>query len=159
MGNDPVHKLFGVGMTGAALSTGFMALVWGLDRMLGRPEITTNYVGIVRVVGACLAGAGLLLHGWTGFTLRHWWLDDRLCKEGPFRFFRHPMYAAWITFIGLGIPLLLNAWVFLLWPVMVHPLWHRLVQREEQMMESLFGEEYRTYAERTPRFVPRFRRG
>lgn len=33
----------------------------------------------------------------------------------------------------------------------------RLARREEQEVGAEFGEAYRSYAERTPAFVPRFR--
>jgi protein-S-isoprenylcysteine O-methyltransferase Ste14 len=88
-------------------------------------------------------------------TLRRWWVGSRLCTRGPFRFVRHPMYAAWISLIVPGVVLILNRWVGVLWLAALHPLWHGLVRREEHTMEGLFGEAYRRYAARTGRFLPR----
>ena len=97
---------------------------------------------------------GLALHAWSFTTLRQWWVGDRLCTRGPFRLVRHPMYAAWITLIAPGVALMLNRWIFVLCLAALHPVWHALVQREECIMESLFGDVYRDYAARTGRFLP-----
>jgi protein-S-isoprenylcysteine O-methyltransferase Ste14 len=68
---------------------------------------------------------------------------------------RHPMYAAWITFIDLGISLYLNSWIFILWYLLLQPIWHRLMVTEEIMMADTFGSEYQLYVERTGRFFPK----
>ena len=154
MGSDKIQKLFGVGPTGAAISLLLLALIAWVDRMVGHPAIMVNEVPM-RTAGAILVIIGLGLHFWAFFALRNWWVDNRLCKQGPFKFFRHPMYAAWITFIFSGVILYLNSWVLLSWLVLMHPIWHRLVRKEETTMLDNFGDEYREYAIRTGRFVPR----
>jgi len=157
MSEERVNKIFGVGMVGALISVAAGVSLWVVDRMLGHPQIAAH-AAIPRAVGTLLAALGLGIHFWAACTLRNWWLEDRLCTAGPFRFFRHPMYAAWITFVIPGVGLLLNSLTLLLLPAFLHPVWHRLVVREERLMERLFGETYRTYARRTGRFFPRFAR-
>ena len=120
---------------------------------MGHPKVLGD-LRAIRATGALLIISGLGLHFWTLWTLRYWWVNDQLCTLGPFRRFRHPMYAAWITLISLGIALYLNSWVLLFWVVLLHPIWHRLVKPEEIMMIERFGDDYRVYAERTGRFVP-----
>jgi len=97
----------------------------------------------------------LVLYFWTAWVLRNWWVKSQLCTTGPFRWFRHPMYAAWLTFLSPGVAVYRNSWVLLLWVMSLHPVWHLLVVGEEKMMSGRFHEEYRAYAERTGRFVPR----
>ena len=41
------------------------------------------------------------------------------------------------------------------WLVALHLVWHQFVGREEKMMANLFGDDYREYADRTGRFIPR----
>ena len=65
------------------------------------------------------------------------------------------MYAAWITFVALGLVLALNSWIFLVWAVVLHPIWHWLVRKEEAMMVDRFGDDYRRYASQAGRFIPR----
>jgi len=156
---ERVNKIYGVGMVGALISVAAGVCLWVVDRMLGHPRITASAT-VPQALGTVLAVLGLGIHFRAACTLRTWWLEDRLCTAGPFRYFRHPMYAAWITFVIPGVALLLNSWVLLLLPVLLHPVWHWLVAREERLMERLFGETYLEYARRTGRFFPRlFRSG
>jgi protein-S-isoprenylcysteine O-methyltransferase Ste14 len=65
------------------------------------------------------------------------------------------MYAAWVSFISPGLAFALNSWMILLWSLLLHPLWHILVSKEEKMVEDIFGDEYRRYSKGTGRFLPR----
>lgn len=87
--------------------------------------------------------------------MRKWWAKDELCTRGPFKWFRHPMYAAWITFIFPAVALYINSWIILFSVVMIHPIWHQLVIQEETMLFEIFQNEYLVYAARTGRFFPR----
>jgi protein-S-isoprenylcysteine O-methyltransferase Ste14 len=156
MGLNILQKLFGVGPIGAGISVILLVVAIRADRALGHPVIL-KYRLPLEILGALLICAGLALLFWTMYTLRNWWVENRLCTTGPFRWFRHPMYAAWITFVFLGVALYLNSWVLLAWVVLQHPVWHYLVIREEKVMIEHFQDEYRGYAERTGRFVPRLR--
>ncbi len=139
---------------GAAVSFLLLAFIYWIDRMVGHPAVMVNEIPM-KTAGVFLVVIGLGLHFWAFFALRNWWVDNRLCTQGPFRFLRHPMYAAWITFICSGVILYLNSWVLLFWLVLLHPIWHLLVRKEETAMIENFGDEYREYAIITGRFVPR----
>lgn len=154
---DKSKKIFGIGPRGTSISVVLLILFLALDWWVGHPTITSD-PGFVRVPAIVLIFAGLILHFWSFWTLRSWWKEDQLCTKGPFRFFRHPMYAAWITFICPGVALFFNSWTMLLWPLLLHPVWHILVAWEETWMQKLFGDSYREFARRTGRFVPRFRK-
>ena len=154
MGHLMVRRLFGVGPIGAGITLILLAAAIRVDRALGHPEIL-RYGSLMRMLGVLLICAGLALLFWSMYTLRSWWADNRLCTTGPFRWFRHPMYAAWITFVSLGIAFYLNSWILLAWVILLHPVWHRLVIHEEKMMSERFEDEYRAYAEQTGRFIPR----
>ena len=114
-----------------------------------------NYLGIA-VDLACL----WLLHR-THRDLGHNWsvsLDLRerhtLVTTGIYRSVRHPMYAGfWL--MALAQVLLLPNWIA--GPaglVGFAILFFGRVRREEEMMISAFGDEYRTYMRRTARVVP-----
>ncbi len=156
MARNALRKVFGVGPIGAGISVMLFLVAVRADRALGHPQITA-YPSLMKTIGAFLISIGLVLYLWAAFTLRGWWLKNRLCTSGPFRWFRHPVYAAWITFISTGVALYLDSWVLLIWVISLHPVWHRLVIREEKIMMEHFQDEYRRYAERTGRFVPRLR--
>ena len=150
-------KFFGVGPLGALITLMLLLLAWLVDRKIGAVTILLQPF-LLRYAGILLIAFGLFLHMWTFFTLKNWWQNDQLCTRGPFRYFRHPMYAAWVSFISMGVALLFNSWVYVFWALLLHPIWHVLAAREEKIVEDVFGDEYRHYAARTGRFVPRFRK-
>ncbi len=77
-----------------------------------------------------------------------------LVTEGIYRYIRHPMYASqWLW--SIAQLLLLQNWIVGLVGLLVFlPLYLERVPREEQMMIDHFGEEYRTYMQRTGRVIP-----
>jgi protein-S-isoprenylcysteine O-methyltransferase Ste14 len=153
-GLNQLKKIVGVGPVGAVISLLLLAVFVWADAML-KLSITVAHAGFIKTMGIMLVVSGVGLHIWSFSTLRSWWRDDRLCTGGPFKYFRHPMYAAWISCIAPGFALYLNSWVYLAWAVLLHVLWHRLVRREEQIMVVHFGDTYKEYAGRTGRFFPR----
>ena len=60
-------------------------------------------------------------------TLRKGWANDEFCTTGPFNWFRHPVYTAWIAFICLAVALYVNSWIILCFVILRHPIWHQLV--------------------------------
>ena len=77
----------------------------------------------------------------------------RLATTGIYARMRHPQYVAFVLIMFgflLQWPTLLTLVMF---PVLV-VMYAYLSRKEEADMEAQFGEEYRQYAARTPRFVP-----
>jgi protein-S-isoprenylcysteine O-methyltransferase Ste14 len=79
----------------------------------------------------------------------------RVVTHGVYRYIRHPMYAA-ILLWGLAQAMLLPNWLAG-WSAFVPFTVLYLVRtpREEQMMCSIFGDEYREYMRKTGRLLPR----
>ncbi len=151
---NKLKKIFGVGPFGAIISLAILAFLGLVDQLLGHPILTTN-VMLLRIAGGLLILLGFCLHIWTFLVLRDWWINNNICKTGPFNYVRHPMYSAWIILIVTGLSLCLNSWILLLWPLLIHPIWHMIVVKEEKIMEKTFGIEYQTYVKATGRFIPR----
>jgi protein-S-isoprenylcysteine O-methyltransferase Ste14 len=147
------QKRFGVGPVGAAIGLLLFGFLWLLDQRLDHMEILSHPKPI-RMIGLVLIGVWVCWHLWCIQTIRSWWNKDRLCTGGPYRFVRHPMYAGGGLF-SFGLALILNSWILLLWPIFAYFIWSALVRKEEKMMESVFGEEYKRYAARTGRLLPR----
>ncbi len=116
----------------------------------------------VRWLGAWIILAGDLLFIWSHRALGKNWspfLEIRkghaLVTDGPYRFIRHPMYAA-IFLIGIGISLLSANWlVALAYLLPVTGMYLFRVSDEEAMMIEQFGDEYRDYIKKTGRLVPK----
>jgi protein-S-isoprenylcysteine O-methyltransferase Ste14 len=82
---------------------------------------------------------------------------NKLCIAGAFRYVRHPLYAAFLSIFNFGLAVYLNSYIFVLWAVLLHPIWHYVVRYEERLMINVFGEEYFEYQKKTGRFFPRLR--
>jgi protein-S-isoprenylcysteine O-methyltransferase Ste14 len=77
----------------------------------------------------------------------------KVLTEGPYRFVRHPRYAALIV-AAIAVSLALAS--ILGWFLTIGWIWVNVkrVQLEEVHLRSLFGTEYDNYAARTSRFFP-----
>ncbi len=102
-----------------------------------------------------LIGAGFWLLSSAWHVLYHAQRRGRLAMAGPYARLRHPQYLAFVLIL-LGFlaqwPTLLT---LLMFPILV-VMYGRLARSEEEEMAARFGDEYRAYAERTPRFWPRW---
>jgi protein-S-isoprenylcysteine O-methyltransferase Ste14 len=79
----------------------------------------------------------------------------RLVTDGLYRYIRHPMYASfWLWAVAQAF-LLPNVVVGLAGLAGVGALYFVRVGAEEELMRNAFGEEYRAYAARTGRVIPR----
>ncbi len=72
--------------------------------------------------------------------------------SGVYRFSRHPGYLSMIV-VYLGVSIAAVSWAFLLITVATSFLLLYAVQREEDYCCSKFGDDYRSYIRRTPRWI------
>ncbi len=119
----------------------------------------------LRWIGAIPAVGGLVL-----FAASHrapdqyWTAESALAPEhelvacGPYRQIRHPMYASFfLSALGTLLGLTANWLVSLpLAAVLTHFYLNR-VDTEEVMMVDRFGDDNRSYMDRTGRLIPRLR--
>ena len=76
-----------------------------------------------------------------------------MVTSGPFRYTRNPSYLSTTT-IYVGVATLRNAlWAILFLPLVVYVIQRDQIEREEQHMERIFGEEYLNYKTSVRRWV------
>lgn len=80
--------------------------------------------------------------------------ENRLITAGAYRLCRNPLYAALILFFVPGLALLLNSWLILTTSVVAYLVFRTYVHEEEEMLERIFGDEYRKYRDRTSSLFP-----
>ena len=72
--------------------------------------------------------------------------------KGLYRYSRHPMYVTqFVMFIGVGVAC--ASWVFLLFTAVYTTLSFVLVTSEEQHCLEKYGDAYREYMSKTPRWI------
>ncbi|MGD8814200.1 MAG: isoprenylcysteine carboxylmethyltransferase family protein [Anaerolineales bacterium] len=77
---------------------------------------------------------------------------DEPITSGIFAISRHPGYLGFfLTCIGIGIAC--ASWVFLLCALVWMVAWHFGVAEEERVMVEKYGDAYRAYMDRTPRWI------
>ncbi|MFQ5820860.1 MAG: methyltransferase family protein [Candidatus Heimdallarchaeota archaeon] len=83
--------------------------------------------------------------------------DHELISTGPYAKIRHPSYTA-VILLSLSITLLLlNLILVIISPIIiVIETYHAKLEEELLASEDAFGEKYKTYMQRTGRFLPKF---
>jgi protein-S-isoprenylcysteine O-methyltransferase Ste14 len=80
------------------------------------------------------------------------WSPKLLLKEGPYAFSRHPMYLAELA-LWLGWAILYGSLPVLIGFLAISLLVSVLAPREEKALEAKFGEVYRVYKSKVPRWL------
>jgi protein-S-isoprenylcysteine O-methyltransferase Ste14 len=71
---------------------------------------------------------------------------------GAYRISRHPLYfSAFLIYLGTGIAC--ASWLFLLFAAAWIIMWHIVVPAEERGLVEEYGDAYRRYMNRTPRWI------
>ena len=124
------------------------------------PEGPYSAIGLVPLA----AGVALLLWCVRDFyvvgtgTLAPWDPPRRLVTTNLYRFSRNPMYVA-VSLVLLGWAVVFQSWELLLYAVAVTAAFHlRVVLGEEPWLLRTYGDEWRRYAARVPRWAFRSRR-
>ena len=121
-------------------------------------------VGILFLVFACPSAASVFVGFWValaGEALRTWASgtivkNEELATDGPYSLTRNPLYVGNFV-IGLGVGIMgRNPWLLLAFVCLFVPAYRSLVIKEEKRLLDRFGDDFRAYCGRVPRFVPKW---
>lgn len=111
------------------------------------------HFGFLHIASYVFLGFGFFLLSSAWNVLYHAQQRNTLAVAGPYARIRHPQYVAFVLIL-LGFllqwPTLLT---LLMFPVLL-VMYLKLATTEEAEMRKQFGSTYKTYAARTPRFIP-----
>ena len=148
-------------MYGFPLTIYLMVRFFGLDKSNLNANLWSTLLGVGELgmmismilgYGLLFVGIGLFIQGWRElYRARQ---ENRLATEGLYALVRHPQYTGlFLGLFGEGVvhwPTVFSITVFPL-IVLAYVL---LARREEKRVIVEFGDEYRTYQRRVPRFFP-----
>jgi len=118
----------------------------------------------LRWLGVFLAAAALTLFIWVhqhlgnNFSVKLRIKDtQKLIASGPYQWIRHPMYSAFYILHIASFLLIANWFIGITWITGLTLIIILRTDREEAMMIQAFGDDYRSYIDRTGKFTPSFR--
>jgi protein-S-isoprenylcysteine O-methyltransferase Ste14 len=79
---------------------------------------------------------------------------NRLITSGIYRLSRNPLYTSLILFLLPGLGLIMNSWLVLSTIIVGYLLFRKFIHEEEELLDRLFGDDYRKYREKTSLFFP-----
>ena len=103
------------------------------------------YIGLPITLIGLIAGVMVLVN-WATTP------PDEPVTRGLYRYSRHPMYITAFLFL-LGVSIATASWVFLLITIVVTVVSFVFANVEEQSCLEKYGDAYREYMNRTPRYV------
>ncbi len=148
------RKIFGSGPVALFISIVlFLVAIW-LNRRINLPPISNNRLFLKSVfLVSIFITLGMIT--WSVKSLPAADRGNKLHTAGAFKYFRHPLYAAFLSVFNFGLAIFLNSYIFVVWAALLHSVWHFMVRDEERMMVDIFGQAYLDYQMRTGRFFPK----
>lgn len=125
----------------AAFGTWALGISWVASLAIGLPLL---------VVGIAIDVAGVI--SMDSLARMNGQDPDRLITEGAFRYSRNPQNVG-IGIAGVGLALLGDSGLALALVVVSIAVFRAYLVFEEQHLERVFGEEFRRYNQRTPRWL------
>lgn len=148
------ERMFGSGPRGASLAIMLLILAYYLEDTVGLDAVFAN--DIIRYsLFIIFSMVGVIIIVWSLASLPPKRRGVKLVTNGAYRYFRHPLYAAFLLFLNVGVAILLNNWVYFIWAILMFPMWSVNVRSEEKLMHREFGDEYNVYCRNTWRFFPK----
>ena len=151
------QRFVGSGVRGLLIDFTLLALAWKLAPIINLPEITANEFAR-KLIFAIATFFAVGIGTWSAISLPPNARGKRLTTTGVFRYLRHPLYASFLSCFNFGLAVLLNNWIYIIWAVLIHVIWHWTIRAEEKLMMQEFPGEYEEYCKVTGRFIPRLRR-
>lgn len=148
-----LKRIFCVGPAGVLVTI----LIWTGAYMLGKmpivPKMNINHLFKLILIGIFAIDTLYLFFG-SLFALKPLDSGQKLITNGPFKYIRHPLYSAFIYSITGTLALWFESWTLLVSVLPLALFWTWLVQKEENYLVTIFGEEYSLYQMKTGQFLP-----
>lgn len=139
---------------GGLAAGAILELIWPLGPGLGQGSWKPIVIGLFfAACGGALSfrGAMGLRNAGTSFHFHE--TTNSVVSGGLYRLSRNPIYIGLIIlYFGFALALT-SGWILLLLPLCVAVLRRGVIAREEVFLERKFGDAYRTYKDKVPRWL------
>ncbi len=107
---------------------------------------------VLLLAGGALVVVGKQAFKQVGTDVKPWRPSLALATTGIYAHLRNPMYVGAMLMLGGTAALLVSDWLVILLVPTALLLHFGVVRREERYLEAKFGEDYRRYKARVPRY-------
>jgi protein-S-isoprenylcysteine O-methyltransferase Ste14 len=108
----------------------------------------------IMIAGWILLSIALVFYAATLILMVPGIRSNRLITTGAYRLCQNPLYAALLLFLIPGVGLILNSWLILTTTILGYFIFRKFIHEEEELLERIFGDEYRNYRAGTNQFFP-----
>ncbi len=151
-----LSKIFGSGPVGLLISLVLLFIAYKVNERIDPVPLLESQILLNSVFFVSLLMT-LAMFIWSVKSLPVAERGTRLSVRGAYKYVRHPLYAAFLSIFNFGLAVYLNSYIFILWAMLLHPVWHYVIRYEEKLLVKFFGPAYLEYQGRTGRFFPRLR--
>jgi len=153
---------------GRLLHVGMMVLIFVLlySERLALGPLGWRFVPdstLVRNSGIALTFVGAAVAIWARYSLGQYWsgrvtlkVDHQLIRFGPYAHVRHPIYSGLLLAMA-GTALVIGEWRAAVGVLLAIVEFSRKAVKEESLLATEFGDQYREYRRQAGFLTPRFR--
>ena len=148
-----MQRFFGAGPICSFVGIVLVFIVYYLERQFGiQGFIISGFISnVILIISTVLTFTVII---WSFISLPPYKRGKELATNGAYRHIRHPIYAAFLVFVVIGIGLYLGSYGILLMGIVLILICGRLIEIEEKHLLKKFGSKYEEYQKRTKKFIP-----
>ena len=148
--------IFGIGLLLMAAGGFSLALILLVEALWGvQLHWCESCSQLLIPLSAFLAAPGFFFWISSIMTIRKAFDEKKLLTNGVYGLTRNPMYAAFILFLIPSVSFLMNNPLIVLASGALYIVFRMKIHKEEAYLLEVFGDDYRWYAVRVPRLIPR----
>lgn len=123
---------------------------WMLNRMV-HPQL--GILGMAIIILGFIVAFGTM--AWFGIRRAFGLESQRMIYTGAYRITRNPQALGGYLLV-VGVTVQWPSWFSIAWIVLYGLVTHWMIVTEEEHLQTIFGEEYKRYCEKTPRYLLSF---
>lgn len=149
---------WGIGPKFTIISVIYAAIVFTIQNILFSELRFVIYSTLInKIIGIVLMLIGFIIFLIPAFTIDKYFYEGKLCTKGVYAYLRHPIYAAWISFIMPGFVIFSGSILGITIPIFMYIIFRTLIPVEEKYLLDKFGDEYREYQSKVWAVFPKLR--